>query len=134
MTRSIILALVACGTTTLAAAQPVPMHEDPRIRQGFHDFYTAREIDDNCDALGLRRLAALAFYNSMVSYARGAGYTRADFKALEDDDAVKDAFKAELRADLAARGATPGNDAGFCAAGREEIAAGTQIGKLLKGE
>ena len=133
MTRTLFIGLAAALVSTAATAQQRPMHEDQRIRQGFHDFYTAREIDDNCDAISLRRLAALGFYNSMVSYARSAGYTRADFKALEDNDAVKDAFKAELRAELAARGATKGNAAGFCAVGYEEISRGTEAGKLLKG-
>ena len=61
-----------------------------------------------------------------------AGYSAADIDALQDNDAARDRLRAEIRRDLAARGATGGQASGYCAVGREEIAKGSQAGKLLR--
>ena len=63
----------------------------------------------------------------------GAGYSQEDIDVLRNNDSAKDALRQEIRSDLRARGAIPGNSAGYCKVGREEIARGTQAGRLLKG-
>ncbi len=122
----------AFGVAGASAAQ-TPLHEDPTIRQGFYAIGLADEVRRNCPQISPRLVRAYTFLKSLESYALKAGYSEADIEALRDNDAAKDTLREEIRADLRARGAQPGNSAGYCKVGREEIARSTQAGRLLKG-
>ncbi len=116
-----------------ASAAQTPLHEDPKVRQGFYAIGLADEVRRNCPQITPRLVRAYTFLKSLEGYALDAGYSRADIDALQDNKKAKDALRDEIRTDLAARGATPGNTAGYCKVGREEIARDTQAGQLLKG-
>jgi hypothetical protein len=116
-----------------ASAAQTPLQEDPTVREGFYAIGLADEVRRNCPQISPRLVRAYSFLKSLESYAREAGYTDADIRALRDDDAAEAALREQIRADLAARGASPGNTAGYCKVGREEIARGSQAGNLLKG-
>lgn len=108
------------------------LEQDPTVRQGFYAIGLADEIRRSCPNISPRLVRAYSFLKSLETYARDAGYSQADIDALTDNDAAKDALREQIRADLADRGATEGDAAGFCAVGREEIARGTQAGRLLQ--
>ena len=72
----------------------------------FHPFGGDPEREAACGAYGLMHTGLLFF---------GTGRLRA-----------------VIRADLAARGATPENPEGYCTVGREEIAKGSVAGNLLR--
>ncbi len=116
-----------------ASAAQTPLHEDPTVRQGFYAIGLADEVRRNCPQISPRLVRAYSFLKSLQSYARDAGYSEADIEALRENDSERDALEAEIEADLRARGAQAGNAAGYCKVGREEIARGTQAGRLLKG-
>ncbi|TDL84240.1 hypothetical protein E2L08_01885 [Palleronia sediminis] len=134
MPRSSILAALLALMPTLggAALAQHALVNDPTVRQGFYAIGLADEIRKNCPQISPRLVRAYTFLKSLESYALEAGYSQAEIKQLTDNDAAEDALRAEIRADLAARGATAGNTSGFCAVGREEMARGTQAGRLLK--
>lgn len=134
MTVSKPAALIAAFGVCLTPvwAQQVPLKDNQVVRDGFYAIGLADEIRKNCPQISPRLVRAYAALKDLERYARDNGYTEADVKALEDDDAAKDALRDEVRADLAARGATSGNSAGFCKVGREEIARNTPSGRLLK--
>lgn len=108
------------------------LEQDPTVRQGFYAIGLADEIRRNCPTISPRLVRAYSYLKSLEKYARDAGYSQADIDALIDNDMAKDALRDQIRADLADRGATDGNASGFCAVGREEIARGTQAGRLLQ--
>ncbi len=116
-----------------ASAAQTSLAEDPTVRQGFYAIGLADEVRRNCPQITPRLVRAYSFLKSLERYALDAGYSRADIDALQDDKEAKEALRDEIRADMAARGASPGNTAGYCKVGREEIARGTQAGQLLKG-
>ncbi|PZX17633.1 hypothetical protein LX81_01358 [Palleronia aestuarii] len=132
MLKTFLTAALALGLFAGPVAAQTPLAQDRTVRQGFYAIGLADEVRRNCPDISPRLVRAYSFLKSLERYARDAGYSEADVKALEDNDTAKDALRAEVRADLAARGAAPGNPAGYCAVGREEIARGTQAGQLLK--
>lgn len=124
------ICLLTAGSQAVAAQS---LEQDPTVRQGFYAIGLADEIRKNCPSITPRLVRAYTFLKSLESYALQSGYTQDDIEALKDNDAARSQLEAEIAADLVARGATPGNQAGYCQVGREEMARGTAAGKLLRG-
>ncbi len=120
----------------IAAAAPAaalqPLHEDARVLNGFYVIGFADEIRKRCDTIEPRIFRAFSYLRSLERYARKAGYTSEDIDELQDNKAEKEKLRARIRADLAARGATPETPEGYCTVGLEEIAKGSAAGRLLK--
>lgn len=116
-----------------ASAAQTPLHEDPTVREGFYAIGLADEVRRNCPQISPRLVRAYSFLKSLEGHALESGYTDADIEALKDNEAAEEALRRQIRADLAERGARPGNTAGYCKVGREEIARGSLAGRLLKG-
>lgn len=131
MTRLTLMLTMALGIAAPAAAQ-TPLHENQTVRDGFYIIGFADEIRKNCPAISPRLVRAFTYLKSLEDYALKAGYTRDDIKTLQDNKDAKRALQAQINADLAARGAVPGSASGYCTVGTEEIARGTEIGKLLQ--
>ena len=114
------------------AAALQPLHEDPRVVNGFYAIGFADEIRKKCDTIDPRMFRAFGYLRSLERYARDAGYTSEQIEELTDNRAEKERLRARIRADLAKRGATPETPEGYCTVGREEIAKGSAAGRLLK--
>ncbi|SPJ22893.1 DUF5333 domain-containing protein [Palleronia abyssalis] len=132
--RILVHAILGAALLMPVTLSAQSLQDDPEVRQGFYAIGLADEIRKNCPSISPRLVRAYTFLKALEDYALQAGYSREDIDALRDNDAARDALEAEIAADLAARGATPGNTSGYCNVGREEIARGTNAGKLLKGE
>ena len=130
--KRFVLIFALSGALVPGPSAAQSLATDPTVVQGFYAIGLADEIRKNCPSISPRLVRAYTFLKSLESYARNAGYTEADVDALKDSP-ERAALEARIDADLAARGAVPGNSAGYCKVGREEIARGTQAGKLLKG-
>ncbi len=128
-----VVAIALFSAAAGMAGARTPLHEDPTVLQGFYAIGFANEVRKNCPQISPRLVRAYSFMKSLEAYARKAGYSDDDIEALKDNKAAKSKLQAQIRADLAARGATPGNTAAFCKVGRDEIARDTQAGHLLKG-
>lgn len=131
MRQTLSLALFAGLVATPLLALP-PLHQDRTVRGGFYTIGLADEIRKNCPDISARLIRAYVYLKSLERYALDAGYSRADIEALEDNDAAKDKLRAQARAALARRGASPETPEGYCRVGREEIAGDTPVGRLLK--
>lgn len=121
---------------SLAVAAPAsglpPLQDDPVVREGFYSIGIADVVRRNCPRISPRLVQTYSFLRELERYATSAGYSAAQFKELEDAMTRKPEFRDSILAELAARGATPGNADAFCAVGRQEIARGTSVGKLLQ--
>ncbi|MGR3493392.1 MAG: DUF5333 domain-containing protein [Shimia sp.] len=126
--RIILTILVTLAATAATARTPADI---PEVRQGLFDAGMAYELAEKCNEVGERRVAGLAFLNSLYQTARGEGFSRDEVQAWWDSPARK-ALEGEARAALAAKGVVAGNAASYCQVARAEIAAGSQIGRLLK--
>jgi len=121
--------LVLFGTQ--AAALP-PLEEVPAVRDGLVAAAIAYEIGRTCDGVDARLLRGVAFLEGLKGEARRLGYARGEIAEFIDDEAAKARLEADARAILRGKGAVPGDPQSYCAVGRAEIAAGSQIGRLLR--
>ena len=131
MQKLALSALCTLILATPAAALP-PLHENKTVVNGFYAIGLADEVRKKCDRIAPRWLTAYNYLMSLESYAKKAGYTDAQIEELTDNKAEKERLRAEIRADLAKRGASPENPEGYCTVGLEEIAKGSDAGKLLR--
>jgi len=127
-----MIALALLVAQPLRADQWDALRADPVISDGLIRFAIARHIHNRCDDISARRLRAITYISSLVSLAEDRGYSRSEIRAYVDDEAEQDRVRALADERLAARGASPEQMGGYCTVGREEIAAGSEIGRLLR--
>jgi uncharacterized protein DUF5333 len=108
------------------------LREDPAISEGLVNFAIARHIRNRCPDISARRMRAIGFINDLVADATALGYSRSEIREYVFDETEQDRVRAIADERLAARGASPTMMAGYCTVGREEIAAGSAIGRLLR--
>lgn len=109
-----------------------PLRDDPTISSGLTVIAVGRRIQDQCDEIAPRMLRALAFAEALVDHAEALGFTRAELNAYIDDRDEQNRYREIARAYFAARGTAWDDPAGLCRLGRDEISAGSQIGRLLR--
>jgi len=129
MTRRFIPLALILATPALAQ---VPLKDQTEISEGLIAAAIAYEIGDKCDSINARLIRGVSFLNGLRDRAGELGYSDAEIEAYMDDRAEKRRLEAEARARLAAMGAVDGEWETYCAVGRTEIAAGSQIGRLLR--
>ena len=133
MRRLSTLALLALLMTGPARADDWDaLRADPVISEGLIQFALARHIHNRCDEISARRIRALAYINALISQAEDLGYSRDEIRAYVNSEAEQDRVRALADERLAARGASPTQMAGYCTVGREEIAADSEVGQLLR--
>jgi hypothetical protein len=106
-------------------------HEDD-INQGLRNIAAADMIRKNCDSIQPRMLRAYFYLNSLTQAAKDKGYSDEQIKAYTKDTAQKQRLLDQVANYLQQHGATPGDAASYCTVGRAEIAAKSDIGRLLK--
>lgn len=135
MTRgAIFLAVTAISTVALAgslSARPA-LKDVAHVRDGIIAVGIAYEISQKCSDLRPRYLRGLNFLESLKDHARGLGYSDVEISAYVDDKSEKNRLEAIARSQLAEMGAVVGQEATYCSVGRNEIAAQTSIGRLLR--
>jgi hypothetical protein len=110
-----------------------PLREDPVIHEGLTAFSVGRTIHLRCPTISGRMLRTMSFLESLVDRAESLGFTRAEIRAYIDNDADQRRYREIASAYFAERGADPGDPESVCRVGRDEIAAGSAIGRLLRG-
>jgi len=130
--KPLLLAVVVAVTTTTSASALTPLHENPRVINGFYALGMADILRRGCDDIKPRWIRAYNYLKALESFAKKEGYSQAQIDELTDNDAEKDKLEARIRADLAKRGASPKTPEGYCTVGREEIAKGSAAGRLLR--
>ena len=129
-------ALVATGLLTAAGAvradQWQPLRDDPTITSGLTVIAVGRRIHDECPSISARMVRSLTFAEGLVSHARGLGYTRNELNAYIDDRDEQDRYREIARSYFAQRAADWDDPDSLCRVGRDEIAANSPIGRLLR--
>ncbi|MCC7321024.1 MAG: DUF5333 domain-containing protein [Rubellimicrobium sp.] len=137
MTRLLPAAALAVLVTALsangsAASDAIPLADQTEITDGLIAAAIAWEIGEGCDSIDARMLRGAAFLAGLHQRARQMGYSDAEIRSFMDDSAQKARLEAEAWQRFAELGGVRGEPATYCAVGREQIAAGTQIGNLLR--
>jgi hypothetical protein len=129
--RFVPLALAALLLASPAFAL-VPINQEKTINDTLRQGFVADAIADNCPTMQPRKLRAVGELLKLRDYALGQGYAADAVRAFVESKTEKARGRAEAAALLAARGVVPGDTAAYCAAGRDEIAKGSLIGRLLR--
>ena len=129
--RPLTLAVLATLPAAASAQDLPPLGQVEVITEGLINTAIAYELDRKCEELDGRRLQGIAFLWSLESEARRLGYSRQEIEAFIDDDEEKDRLEGIARERLRGMGAVEGQPDTYCAVGRQEIANGSQVGRLL---
>ena len=113
------------------AAKPA-LKDVEYVREGIITAGMAIEIGDICPNVSVRLIRGYSFLNGLKAHARSLGYTNDEIDAYTGDDAEEERLKVVARARLADMGAVSGQPETYCTVGRTEIAAGSQLGRLLR--
>lgn len=89
-------------------------------------------IRDNCPDIAERKARALFQLQGLVSRAQSLGYSLGEIRAYVDDDAEKARVKGQARQWLRQKGASVDDPASICRIARQEIAADSAIGRLMR--
>jgi hypothetical protein len=131
VTRTTVLMLGFVAFAGATAANP-PLSDVSVITEGLINTAIAYEIDQRCDNLEGRMVAGVNFLWSLKAHASDLGYSDDEIKAYIDNDGEKDRLEAIARQRLRDMGAVEGEWESYCTVGRSEMAAGSQIGRLLR--
>lgn len=131
--KHVILSLILLVPTGAAMAQTLPpLHENRHVRWSFYSAGLADIVRNNCPDLKARTLRTLRYALALQNYALDKGYSQEDIDTLLKNKAEEERLRAEIVADLAERGATPGDVDAYCRIGREEIEKNSLAGRLLR--
>ncbi|ARO15224.1 hypothetical protein BVG79_01882 [Ketogulonicigenium robustum] len=114
----------------LAQARP-PLGQVAQVTEPLITAAMAYEISRVCGAVNIRLLRGIGYLNGIKSTARGLGYSSVEIDSFVDDRTQKRNLEDVARGRLRDLGAIDGQPETFCAVGRSQIAAGSQIGRLL---
>lgn len=137
--KLIAAALIATATALLTTLGPAradqwqPLRDDPVIHEGLTAIAVGRMIHNICPDVNARMLRALAFAEGLVEHAQSLGFTRRQINAYIDNAADQDRYRDIAWQYLVARGVEHDDVASVCRVGRDEMAAGSAIGRLLRG-
>lgn len=126
-----------CAATVVALALSAPaaqagLPDEAEINEGLIATAIAYEISEKCGPISARMLRGISYLNTLRDRARQLGYSNAEIDAYVGNREEKRRLEAIARARLADMGAVVGQEASYCAVGRQEIAAGSAIGRLLR--
>jgi hypothetical protein len=128
--------LLATGLfTTIGHAQSANwqvLRDDAQIHEGLTVISVGRHIQRVCDDISPRMVRAWAFAEGLVDRAEDLGLTRREIDAYIEDRTEQDRYRSVMHAWFVARGTSHEDDAAVCRLGRDEITAGSQIGRLLR--
>ena len=138
--RIIAISLVVAATGLLTAVGTAradgfdALREDERLHNGLLAITIGRHIERTCPTIERRSLAANIFLLGLARHAMSLGYSREEVMHYVEGDAEQDRYIALARQYFAQMGVTEDDDVeGACRVGRDEIATGSPIGRLLRG-
>ncbi len=140
--RSAVLALaLALPTGVAVAAEPRNMSQEEAnaavraMPDLYNPLFTAAVIAyvvRGCDDLrGPSRTQRRAYFLPVYFSARRAGFSRAQIEAFVNDSDEQARMRGHVERFLESRGVRPSDSAALCAFGRQEMAAGSAIGRRL---
>ena len=140
--RSAVLAMaIVLPSGAVVAAEPRNMTQaevnevlrsTPDVYNGLYLAAVVNEIARRCDTLGgPNRLARTTYFLGLYNQARRLGFTRAQIEAFVEDAGERARMETLVRNYIESKGARSDDPASICALGRDEMAAGTAIGRRL---
>lgn len=136
MTLKPLLCATVISATFISATLSTAAFANPgsveRVTEGIITAGMAVELAENCDDVGIRMLRGLNFLQGLKNHLTDLGYSNSEIDAYIDDDVEKDRLESIARQRLSALGVVAGNAASHCTVAQGQIAAGTQLGRLMR--
>lgn len=129
------LVLATTLFTTIGHAQDArwqPLRESVEIENGLLVIMVGTFIVEGCDEIEVRRVRSTPYMMGLARQAMGLGFSRAEVEEFIDDPVEQARVEARADAWLAQNGAGRGDAASLCRVGRDEISAGSTIGRMLR--
>ena len=123
------LAIIAALAATSATAD---LRDETQITEGIIAVGIAYEVSQQCPSISPRRIRGINYLYALKGMASDLGYSDAEIEAFIDNKSEEKRLEGIARQRLAARGASAGSPESFCVIGREEMAKGSAIGRLLR--
>jgi hypothetical protein len=133
MKTPMIITAVAMATVMFAGnlSAQTALANEAEITEGLIAAGQAYEISEKCGAISARSIRGAFFLNGLRIRATELGYSNSQIETYIDDRAEQRRLEGIARTRLFGKGAVAGQEQTYCAVGRAEIAAGSQIGRLL---
>lgn len=126
-----MLGAAILGVTLSSAAVANPANVD-RVTEGLIAAGMAIELGDNCPSVSVRFVRGISFLQGLKNHLKSLGYTNAEIDAYIDNRQEKQRLEAIAFGRLSALGVRVDTPSTYCTVAQSQIAAGTQIGKLLR--
>ena len=130
--RLMTSALLSLALTTSAGMAQAGLSQENDINDGLLVLAVADKIRRECDVIGGRLFTARSYAKQLRELATDRGYSDAQVDAYINDKMEKAKMRERRNAYFASKGASNLDPDSLCVLGRDEIARGTQVGKLLK--
>lgn len=130
--RTSLLIAAALAASLGQTAQAAGLKDEAEIRDGLLVVGMAYEISEKCGSIDARKLRGITTLLNLKSRARDLGYSSEEIDTYVDDKAEKKRLEGIARAQLVQLGVVPGEEETYCAVGRDQIAKGTGVGRLLR--
>jgi len=127
--HSIVLSL--CLATAANGSQG-GLAKERDINDGLLIIAAADKIRRACDAIGARFFVARSYIGQLKDMAEARGYSEDEIDAYINDKQEKARMRERRNAYFNSKGASNLDPQSLCVLGRDEIARGTGIGKLLR--
>ncbi len=128
MTAAMLAIVGFAGAATAQSA----LKDEARVRDGIVQVGMAYEISEKCSSLSARTFRGISYLQELKRYAQQRGYSDAQIDAYIDNKSEQRRLEAIARQQLALLGVVEGQEATYCAAGRDQIARDTRVGWLLR--
>ncbi|MBS8226530.1 DUF5333 domain-containing protein [Vannielia litorea] len=129
LTGAVLAVMVALGFSGAAAAKSLA--DSKAVNGGLISVGIALEISEKCPDISARTIRGYTFLNALKKQARSEGFSDAEIDAYVDDKAQKARLIKQAKAYMASKG-VDGSTESYCKLGRDEIAANTQAGNLMR--
>ena len=130
--RKTLWTAAALAVALTGTARAEGLKDEAEIRNGLLVVGMAYEISEKCGSIDARTLTGIRTLLNLKSRARELGYSSEEIDAYVDDKAEKKRLEGIARAQLVQLGVTPGVEETYCTVGRDQIAKGTGVGRLLR--
>ncbi|MBF9036722.1 hypothetical protein HKCCE2091_21005 [Rhodobacterales bacterium HKCCE2091] len=121
--------------TTIGAAQNdrfAPLRTDPEIENGVLIVAIGDIIRDHCPNIEDRRGRSILFLQGLVHQAQSLGFSMSEIQEYVDNPTEKARVEARAAQWFGQQGASLADSDSVCAVARDEIAADTAIGRLIR--
>ena len=130
--RKILMTAAVLATALTGTVRAEGLKDEAEIRDALLVVGMAYEISRKCDSIDARTLTGIRTLLNLKSRARELGYSSDEIDTYIDDKAEKKRLEGIARGQLAQLGVVADDPETYCTVGRDQIAKGTGVGRLLR--